>query len=157
MTSPTPAEEDFAGLNQLLVEALLALAGAAAGEQACRLAARCWSLLRHRHAREAERLTAVLHALTRSGNPTQEQGDAVMGDIAVLDVRALVPAQRHRQIFATYEALSPGGKFVLVNDHDPKPLYYQFEAEHHGGFSWRYLEEGPAVWRVEIGRTEARI
>ncbi|HUZ64366.1 MAG TPA: DUF2249 domain-containing protein [Acetobacteraceae bacterium] len=75
-----------------------------------------------------------------------------MADSSVLDVRTLVPAERHRRIFATYEALAAGTKFELVNDHDPKPLYYQFDAEHHGAFSWRYLEQGPEVWRVEIGR-----
>jgi uncharacterized protein (DUF2249 family) len=41
---------------------------------------------------------------------------------------------------------------VLVNDHDPKPLRYQFEAEHAGEFTWEYLESGPEVWRVRIGR-----
>jgi uncharacterized protein (DUF2249 family) len=77
-----------------------------------------------------------------------------MSDAGILDVRALVPAERHRAIFDSYGRLPTGGKFVLVNDHDPKPLYYQFDAEHHGEFSWRYLEQGPAVWRVEIGRTD---
>jgi len=39
---------------------------------------------------------------------------------------------------------------ILVNDHDPKPLYYQFAAEHPGRFEWNYLMAGPEVWRVEI-------
>ena len=77
-----------------------------------------------------------------------------MADIGTLDVRSLVPAERHRKIFETYDGLTVGNKFVLVNDHDPKPLYYQFDAEHHGEFSWRYLEQGPKIWRVEIGRTK---
>jgi hypothetical protein len=29
-----------------------------------------------------------------------------------------------------------GSAFVLVNDHDPKPLYYQLAAENAGEFSW---------------------
>ncbi|TDE36448.1 DUF2249 domain-containing protein [Actinomadura sp. 6K520] len=69
-----------------------------------------------------------------------------------LDVRTLVPAQRHEQIFAAFGALPPGTAFVLVNDHDPKPLYYQFAAEHPGEFTWDYEEAGPEVWRVRIGR-----
>ena len=73
----------------------------------------------------------------------------------VLDVRSLIPMERHRLIFETYNTLNPGDRFLLVNDHDPKPLYYQFEAEHTGKFSWKYLEQGPTVWRVEIGRTAA--
>jgi uncharacterized protein (DUF2249 family) len=58
-------------------------------------------------------------------------------------------------IFDTYERLDPGAGFVLVNDHDPKPLYYQFAAEHPGEFTWDYLEQGPTVWRVRIGRPAA--
>ncbi|MFD2352391.1 DUF2249 domain-containing protein [Nonomuraea ferruginea] len=69
-----------------------------------------------------------------------------------LDVRRLVPAQRHEQIFATFGELTARTAFVLVNDHDPKPLYYQFAAEHPGEFTWEYLESGPTVWKVRIGR-----
>ncbi len=69
-----------------------------------------------------------------------------------LDVRSEAPMHRHRLIFDSYEGLAPGQGFVLVNDHDPKPLYYQFEAEQPGQFTWTYLEEGPEVWRVRIGR-----
>ena len=72
-----------------------------------------------------------------------------------LDVRAEPPARRHELIFTTWNELDPGAAFVLVNDHDPKPLYYQFEAEHQGEFSWDYLEQGPEVWRVRIGRAAA--
>jgi len=59
-----------------------------------------------------------------------------MSEPKLLDVRMLIPAERHRLIFETYENLNPGESFLLVNDHDPKPLYYQFEAEHNGQFSW---------------------
>ncbi|HEX2883904.1 MAG TPA: DUF2249 domain-containing protein [Candidatus Limnocylindria bacterium] len=77
-----------------------------------------------------------------------------MSDSQVLDVRAEPPIRRHTLIFDTYEALDPGAAFELVNDHDPKPLYYQFAAEKAGEFSWDYLEQGPEVWRVRIGRVE---
>ncbi|MEX1163459.1 MAG: DUF2249 domain-containing protein [Nitriliruptor sp.] len=69
-----------------------------------------------------------------------------------LDVRDEPPARRHELILSTYHDLEPGDGFVLVNDHDPKPLYYQFAAEYPDRFSWEYLEEGPTVWRVRIGR-----
>jgi uncharacterized protein (DUF2249 family) len=72
-----------------------------------------------------------------------------------LDVREMIPRDRHTEIFQTYAALAPDTAFVLVNDHDPKPLYYQFQAENTGEFTWEYLEEGPEVWRVRIGRTAA--
>lgn len=75
-----------------------------------------------------------------------------MSDTTVLDVREIVPRERHPRIFDTWEALPPGGSFELVNDHDPKPLRYQFEAERPDAFTWEYLVEGPEEWRVRIGR-----
>ncbi|HRP18143.1 MAG TPA: DUF2249 domain-containing protein [Ginsengibacter sp.] len=69
-----------------------------------------------------------------------------------IDVRQLIPIKRHEKIFQLVDALAPGASFVLVNDHDPKPLYYQLQAEHPNQFSWTYVEQGPSVWRVKIGR-----
>jgi uncharacterized protein (DUF2249 family) len=69
-----------------------------------------------------------------------------------LDVRVIPPREKHPTIFQTFTALAPGESFVLVNDHDPKPLRYQFEYEHTGQFRWEYLEEGPQVWRVAISK-----
>ena len=69
-----------------------------------------------------------------------------------LDVRALAPRTRHEVIFATLDALERGGGVLLVNDHDPRPLGYQLNAERPGVFSWAYVERGPEVWRVLIGR-----
>ncbi len=77
-----------------------------------------------------------------------------MSDDPVLDVRQEPPARRHALIFDTFSDLAPGAGFELRNDHDPKPLYYQFAAERPGAFTWDYLEQGPAVWRVRIGRPD---
>lgn len=41
---------------------------------------------------------------------------------------------------------------LITSDHDPSPLHYQIETNYPGEFLWEYLEEGPEVWRVEIGR-----
>ena len=68
----------------------------------------------------------------------------------IVDVRAIPPRDRHPLIFATFEGLALGQAFVLVNDHEPRPLYYQFMIEREGQFAWRYLESGPEVWRAEI-------
>lgn len=73
----------------------------------------------------------------------------------VLDVRTIVPRERHPLIFNTFDALVAGESFELVNDHDPKPLYYQLQAERPGQLDWRYLETGPAVWRVQVGRASS--
>jgi uncharacterized protein (DUF2249 family) len=70
----------------------------------------------------------------------------------ILDARSIEPALRHTTIFATYASLAPGTSFVLMNDHDPKSLYYHFAAEHDGEFAWEYLERGPSMFRIRIGR-----
>jgi uncharacterized protein (DUF2249 family) len=69
-----------------------------------------------------------------------------------VDVRNVAPAQRHPLIFDTFADLEPGETFLLVNDHDPKPLYYQFQAELTGQFTWDYVEQGPEVFRVRVGK-----
>ncbi|MGH3192005.1 MAG: DUF2249 domain-containing protein [Streptosporangiaceae bacterium] len=51
--------------------------------------------------------------------------------------------------------VAPGRGFVLVNDHDPLSLRYQFEAQYPGRFTWDYVEAGPGIWRVRIGRAGA--
>jgi uncharacterized protein (DUF2249 family) len=69
-----------------------------------------------------------------------------------IDVREITPRDRHPLIFQTFDALEDGEGFELVNDHDPKPLRYQFMHERPKQFSWEYLEQGPDVWRVAIHR-----
>lgn len=78
--------------------------------------------------------------------------DTTKSPATEIDIRSLAPAQRHEKIFQLVAALAPRESFVFVNDHDPKPLHYQIDAEHPGQFSWTYLETGPDAWRVEIGR-----
>ncbi|MGE5333122.1 MAG: DUF2249 domain-containing protein [Nitrososphaerota archaeon] len=81
-----------------------------------------------------------------NAHKTQEQDNA-------LDVRTIPPAQRHPLIFQRFVALPEGGSFILVNDHDPKPLYYQLNFEYSGQLGWEYLQQGPEIWRVRISRT----
>jgi uncharacterized protein (DUF2249 family) len=69
---------------------------------------------------------------------------------ATVDVREVAPRDRHPLIFSTFSGLGNGQAFELVNDHDPKPLRYQFEAEMPGQFAWEYLLSGPDVWRVRV-------
>ena len=57
-----------------------------------------------------------------------------------------------KKICERIDELAFGASFVLINDHDPKPLYDQLETEYPNQFYWDYLENGSVVWRVEIGR-----
>ncbi len=70
-----------------------------------------------------------------------------------IDVRTIIPRERRPLIFDAFNKLPPDEAFLLVNDHDPKPLYYQFQAELGPVFTWDYLESGPEVWKVRITKT----
>ena len=72
-----------------------------------------------------------------------------------LDVRVIPPREKHATIFQTFQALEPGEAFVLINDHDPLPLRYQFQFQYAGQYGWEYVEQGPTVWRVAISRVAA--
>ncbi len=72
-----------------------------------------------------------------------------------IDVRAIAPRERHPLIFSTFNALADGQAMELVNDHDPRPLYFAFQAQSPGGFGWDYLEQGPDTWRVAITKLKA--
>jgi uncharacterized protein (DUF2249 family) len=153
MTDAPQLSDALRHSNRLLIRALRMLREAGDGEPACRIAAEAWSAIRHILPEEAERLNQALHYLTRHANPSK--GETPMPDLQQLDVRELPPRQRHALIFETCGDLTTGDAIVLVNDHDPRPLYYQFEAEQPGRFGWEYLERGPEVWRVRITRQAA--
>ncbi|MDZ7683494.1 MAG: DUF2249 domain-containing protein [Fodinibius sp.] len=71
-----------------------------------------------------------------------------------IDVRKIEPKRKHPTIFETFDDLDAGETFVIINDHDPKPLKYEMAAERADQkFTWKYLEEGPDVWKVRIGKT----
>ncbi|HKI57804.1 MAG TPA: DUF2249 domain-containing protein [Trueperaceae bacterium] len=145
---------------RLLDRALRSLGDAGRKEEACEIAAEGWAQLRQDSPRLAERLNGTLHYLTRDRFHARAAGAHDRSDREPeadidLDVRSFAPARRHELILETFEGLQPSRAFVLINDHDPKPLYYQFEAELQGQFTWEALETGPEVWRVRIGRTAA--
>ena len=142
-------------LSSLLIRTLRLLHQAGATDPACQLAAQAWQLTDRAGHPAARRFNGVLHYLAQPRELTESEGDAMSEKDPVLDVRAEIPARRHELIFATYGDLGAGDGFILVNDHDPKPLYYQFAAEHPNQFEWDYLEQGPQVWRVRIGRPTA--
>lgn len=70
----------------------------------------------------------------------------------ILDVTVIEPRLKHPTIFEKFDALEAGDAFIIHNDHDPKPLYYQLLGERGQVFNWEYLENGPEVWRVKIGK-----
>lgn len=149
MTTPTDKV-----LTDALVSALRRLGEAGQPSAASVLAARTHASLRRDEPHIAARLNGVMHHLARlEAAASSPEGSHDMAEHAVLDVRTEPPVRRHTLIFDTFSRLAVDEAFVLVNDHDPRPLYYQLAAEQPGTFSWDYLEQGPEVWRVRIGRT----
>ena len=73
-------------------------------------------------------------------------------DLTHFDVREIPCRVKHAQIFQRWTELPVGQHFVLINDHDPVPLRYQFEAEFPGAFGWEYLLRGPDEFQVKITR-----
>jgi uncharacterized protein (DUF2249 family) len=46
-----------------------------------------------------------------------------------LDLRDVPPAKRHPKIHDAFADLESGQSLRIVNDHEPKPLFYEFQAE----------------------------
>lgn len=69
-----------------------------------------------------------------------------------IDLRGAIPQRRYDLVFDGFADLAPGASYLLISDQNPKPLHYQFAAEYSGEYTWDYLENGPDVWRVRIGR-----
>lgn len=171
------AESDVVGtLTGVVIRACRRLGEAGQPQEAGRLLADAWVIVRAGHPHQARHLDGAMHHIARLEQALEQQrdtpsrsqtgrpsgttrkkvtvpiDDATSTADRLLDVRTEIPRRRHELIFETFGDLATGGSYVLVNDHDPKPLRYQLEAENTGEFSWEYLEEGPEVWRVRIGR-----
>ncbi|QBD83228.1 DUF2249 domain-containing protein [Ktedonosporobacter rubrisoli] len=67
-----------------------------------------------------------------------------------LDVRNMVPRERHPTIFSQLDGLGAGDTLRLINDHDPAPLRYQLLAERPNMFNWEPEQQGPVEWIIRI-------
>jgi regulator of cell morphogenesis and NO signaling len=85
-----------------------------------------------------------------------EQKTVEGDDSFVLNVTLIEPRLKHPTIFKHFDALKPGQAFQILNDHDPKPLYYQMLGERGNVFTWEYLEKGP-WWRVQIRKNDGDV
>lgn len=76
--------------------------------------------------------------------------EPLLDENKVMDVRPIPCSIKHGLILKTWQDLPVGDFFILLNDHDPVPLWYQFQAEWPGAFQWDYVERGPEDFRVKI-------
>lgn len=77
----------------------------------------------------------------------------IIGPDKVMDVRPIPCSIKHGLIIKNWLDLAVGDYFVLLNDHDPVPLYYQFAAQWPGAFTWEHLVKGPE-FRVKITKVK---
>lgn len=70
----------------------------------------------------------------------------------VVDLRLMIPPERHATVFGALDVLAPGSTFVLINDHAPRPLLSRIEQSWPGLFDVAFLRDGPEVWQVAITR-----
>lgn len=76
--------------------------------------------------------------------PTENENDFI------LNIPAISPSQKHALIFSVFNDLEPGRSFIIHNDHNPRPVYYQLRALHGETFSREYLQEGPRWWDIRV-------
>lgn len=68
-----------------------------------------------------------------------------------LDVLMLPPQGKHQHIFEQLENIAENKELILLNDHDPKPLYYQMQHMYPEVYDWEYLQKGEdGLWKVRI-------
>lgn len=69
-----------------------------------------------------------------------------------LDIRGLEPKHRHAKIHEAFDELKPGDTLLLINDHNPTPLYYELKATHpdFDVEAYRLKEEEADKWVAEL-------
>lgn len=78
-----------------------------------------------------------------------------MDQSKIMDVRPIPCSIKHGMIIKTWLELPVGDHFILLNDHDPVPLRYQFQAEWPETFTWERHEAGPEKFFVKITKHQA--
>ncbi len=81
--------------------------------------------------------------------------EKILNEVEELDMRVLIPIERHKKLIQLFKELPENRNFVFINDHDPIPLYYEFRSIYGDVVGWEYLNKGGREWKVKVTRTEA--
>lgn len=81
----------------------------------------------------------------------------VVDTMTEIDVREIPPNERHDRIHATFEGLDAGETLTIINDHEPKPLYYEMAAEVPAFDEDAYAvdREGPSKFVARFPKVDA--
>ena len=80
---------------------------------------------------------------------------SLIGLDRVLDVRDIPCSIKHGLIIRVWLEMPVGQHFILVNGHDPVPLFYQFSAEWPNTFTWEHVLKQPEEVRVKVTKLKA--
>ena len=80
---------------------------------------------------------------------------SLIGPDRVLDVRDIPCTIKHGLIIRAWLEMPVGQHFILVNGHDPVPLFYQFSAEWPNTFTWEHVLKQPEEVRVKVTKLKA--
>jgi uncharacterized protein (DUF2249 family) len=67
-----------------------------------------------------------------------------------LDLRQVDCSDKRGLILGRWRSLAPGQHFVLVNHHDPIPMYHMLAGQFPGQVNWEYAERTPAYVAIRI-------
>jgi regulator of cell morphogenesis and NO signaling len=65
-------------------------------------------------------------------------------------VQLLEPNLDLTSVFEIFDRLEKGGSITIQNDHDPIEYIHSLKSERDKNIQWRYLVNGPTLWKVEI-------
>lgn len=68
----------------------------------------------------------------------------------IIDITAIEPGLKHPVIFEKFDALRPENAMIIIDDHEPGPLFHLLLNKRGKAFQWKVPENGPAIWRIEI-------
>ncbi|MEO8593143.1 MAG: DUF2249 domain-containing protein [Candidatus Solibacter sp.] len=102
------------------------------------------------HRLEAKEDSRLLVTMIKQSDASAWSALAPSGQM--LDLRQTPRERRHSTVFYAFDNLAVGESFLLVNDHDPKPLHAQMEQLRPGELAWAYEVQGPSEFRIKVSR-----
>lgn len=104
------------------------------------------------HRVEAHTDTALLVTMIKTRRALERPPDPHPAEHE-LDLCLMQRSERHLLVFDAFDRLAVGESFVIINDHDPRPLRMQIAKMREGEMEWEYVEQGPDTFRVRLTRS----
>jgi len=79
-----------------------------------------------------------------------ENTDQSTKNMLVIDARKVPDKQKKSYFFSTFDQLNENDEMIIINSHDTSPLQKLFRKERPGLIEWKYLEDGPPLWKISI-------